>query len=133
MHSYSLTLTQVLDEGGDRVDITAFLESISKTEADGSYAAAFDPTNELGGGILAFKVAGADAGALLAGITAIEVSDLGTGATTDQATVGNKSVTVVSVGDGVNDTEWIYGHGDVVFVVHAPDETQAAAFLSALP
>lgn len=130
---YSLTLTQLLDSGSDRVGVNAFLQSINKTEADGSYASAFDPSNKLGGGISAFKVAGADAAALLAGITALQITDLGTGATTEAATVGGKNVTVASVGDGVNDTEWIYGHGDVVFVVQAPDETHAAAFLTALP
>ena len=62
----------------------------------------------------------------------VEQSDLGGGATKRQATVGGKSVTIVSVGTGVNDTEWIYGRGDVVFVVHATDETHAAAFLQAL-
>ena len=133
MHRYSLTLTQVLDDSGDRPGITAFLQSLDKTESDGSFAAAFDPLSSLGGGINAFKVVGADAAALLAGITTIEVSQLGTGTTREPATVGNKSVTVVSVGSGVNDTKWIYGYGDVVFVVHAPDETQAAAYLAALP
>jgi len=133
MHRYSLTLTQVLDAGGDRVGITAFLESMDKTEADGSFASAFDPTSTVAGGINAFKVAGADGAALLAGIAAIEASDLGAGAVSEQMIVGDKSVTVVSVGDGVNDTKWIYGHGDVVFVVHSPDETQAAAYLTALP
>ena len=64
---------------------------------------------------------------------AVEQSDLGGGATTRQATVGGKSVTIVSVGTGVNDTEWIHGRGDVVYVVHAGDETHAAAYLQALP
>jgi hypothetical protein len=40
------------------------------------------------------------------------------------------SVTVVSVGSGVNDTEWVYE--DVVFVVHATDEAHASALLSCL-
>jgi len=133
MHRYSLTLTQVLEDSNDRAGITAFLQTLGKTEADGSFASAFDPTNMLGGGINAFKVAGADAALLLAGITAIEVSDLGTDATSEPATVGGKNVTVVSVGDGVNETIWIYGHGDVVFVVHATDATNAAAYLEALP
>ena len=133
MHRYSLTLTQVLDASGDRPGITAFLQSLNKTEADGSFAAAFDPTSSLGGGINAFKVAGADAVALLGGITTIEVSQLGTGTTREQATVGGKNVTVVSVGDGVNDTKWIYGYGDVVFVVSAADEAHAAAYLETLP
>jgi len=133
LHRYSLTFTELLGTSGDRAEIDAFLQTLNKTEADGSFAAAFDPNNMVGGGINAFRLAGADAAALLAGITAVEVSDLGTDATSEQATVGNKNVTVASVGDGVNDTEWIYGYGDVVFVVHAADETAAAAFLEALP
>ncbi len=92
---------------------------MNKTEADGSFAAALDPTNTLAGGIFAFKVNGADGPTLLGGIVEVEKSDLGAGATTRQATVGGKDVTVVSIGSGVNDTEWIYGRGDVVFVVHA--------------
>lgn len=130
---YSLTLTQLLDAGGDRVGIDAFLQGIGKTEADGSYAAAFDPTNGLGGGISAFKVTGADAAALLAGITELEKSDLGTNPTVGQATLAGKNVTSLSVGDGVNDNEWVYGHGEVVFVVHAANEAEATAFLSTLP
>jgi hypothetical protein len=133
LQRYSLTLSAVLDAGGDRAAIDAFLQGIGKTEADGSFAAALDPSNTLTGGISAFKVSGADAAVLLAAIVSLEASDLGAGATTKQAMVGGKSVTVVSVGTGVNDTEWIYGRGDVVFVVHADDETRAAAFLQALP
>lgn len=128
----SATLAALLDAGGDRAAVDAFLQSIGKTEVDGSYAAAFDPTGALGGGIFAFKVSGADAAKLLAGIVAIEQSDLGTGATTRQATVGGKDVTIVTVGSEVNDTEWVYGRGDVVFVVHAADEAHAAAWLQAI-
>ncbi len=128
----SATFIDILNAGGDRTTIDAFLQRIGKTEADGTYAAAFDPTAALSGGIFAFKVSGADTATLLAGITALEASDLGAGASTTQATVGGKVVTVVSIGSGVNDTEWIYGRGDVVFVVHAADETHAAAYLQAL-
>jgi hypothetical protein len=130
---YSLTLTQLLDQGGDRPAIDAFLLGIGKSEADGSWAAAFDATNPAGGGVNAFKVAGADPAPLLAGITAWENADLGTNATLESATVSGKTVTVLSIGNGVNDTEWIYGHGDVVFVVHAANESDAGAFLEALP
>jgi hypothetical protein len=130
---YSLTLQQLLDQGGDRASIDAFLLGIGKTEADGSWAAAFDLTLGLGGGINAFKVAGADAALLLGGITALEQSDLGMDATITPSNVGGKDVTVVSIGSGVNDTEWIYGYGDVVFVVHAADAKHAADFLTALP
>ena len=42
-------------------------------------------------------------------------------------------MTIVSVGTDVNDAEWVYGHNDVVFVVHAADEAHAATFLEALP
>jgi hypothetical protein len=33
----------------------------------------------------------------------------------------------------VNDTEWILGRDDVVFVIHAADEVHAATFIEALP
>jgi hypothetical protein len=129
----SLTLKAVLDSGGNRPVVDAFLQSIGKTEADGTVALAFDLTGAVPGGISAFKVAGADPSALLAGIVSVEGSDLGSAATVSQATVGGKNVTVVTIGSGVNDTTWIYGHGDVVFVVKAPDSTGAAAFLELLP
>jgi hypothetical protein len=130
---YSQALSDVLDAGGDRAAIDAFLRGIGKTEADGSVAAAYDPTNTLKGAIIAYKVNGADTATLLNGIVSLEQSDLGPGATKKQATVGGKNVTVVSVGTGVNDTEWLYGRGDAVFVVHAADEAHAAAYLQALP
>ena len=132
LQRYSMTMTELLDAGGDRASVDAFLQTIGKTEADGSLAGAFDPTNTLGGGIFAFKVNGADPAALLGGIVAIETSDLGDDVTTNEATVGGKAVTVLSVGTGANDTVWIFGRGDVVFVVHAPDEDHAAAFLQAI-
>ncbi|MBA2315277.1 MAG: hypothetical protein H0V87_07805 [Chloroflexi bacterium] len=133
LQRYSLTFTESLDAGGDRAAVDAFLQGIGKSEADGSFAVALDPTNTLTGGIFAFKVDGADTAVLLEAIVSLEKSDLGADATTRQATVGGKSVTILSVGTGPNDTEWIYGRGDVVFVVHADDETRAAAFLQALP
>jgi hypothetical protein len=132
MQRSSATLASLLDSGGDRSGVDAFLKGLGKTESDGTFAAAFDPTNTLGGGIFAFKIAGVNSGQLLPAIVSVEKSDLGAGATETQATVGGKSVTVVSVGSGVNDTEWVYGHEDVVFVVHAADEAHASAFLQVL-
>jgi hypothetical protein len=132
MQRSSATLAALLASGGDRTAIDAFLKGLGKSESDGTFAAAFDPTNTLGGGIFAFKIAGVNSETLLPAIMSVEKADLGAGATTTQATVGGKSVTVVSVGNGVNDTEWIYGHDDVVFVVHAADEAHASAFLQVL-
>jgi hypothetical protein len=132
MQRSSYKLSEMLDAGGDRATIDAFLTSIGKSEADGSSATAADPTNKMGGGILALKVNGADPAVLLPAIVSLEKADLGAGATTREATVGGKNVTVVSIGSGVNDTEWIYGRGDVVFVVHASDEALATKFLQAL-
>lgn len=132
MQRSSATLAALLASGGDRTAIDSFLQGLGKSESDGTYAAAFDPTNTVGGGIFAFKIAGVNADVLLPAIVSVEQSDLGAGATTKQATVGGKSVTVVSVGTGVNDTEWVYGRDDVVFVIHAADEAHAATFLQAL-
>jgi hypothetical protein len=133
MQRSSATLASLLASGGDRTAVDAFLQSLGKSADDGTFAAAFDPTATLGGGIFAFKIAGVDAGVLLPGIVSLEKSDLGAGATTQQATVGGKSVLVMSIGSGVNDTEWIYGTGQVVFVVHAADEAHAAPYIQALP
>jgi hypothetical protein len=132
MQRSSATFAALLASGGDRTAIDAFLQGLGKSESDGTYAAAFDPTNTVGGGIFAFKIAGVNADVLQPAIVSVEQSDLGAGATTKQATVGGKSVTVVSVGTGVNDTEWVYGRDDVVFVIHASDEAHAATFLQAL-
>lgn len=133
LQHYSVTLSDALDAGGDRASIDAFLQTIGKSESDGSFGVAFDPSNTLNGGISAIKVSGADTATLLGAIVPVEQSDLGAGATTRQATVGGKDVTIVSVGTGPNDTEWIYGRGDVVFLVQGADEALAAAFLQALP
>jgi hypothetical protein len=133
MQRSSATLAALLASGGDRTAVDAFLRGLGKSETDGTFAAAFDPTLAVGGGIFAFKVAGVTSDVLLPAIVSVEKADLGTGATTRQANVGGKTVTVVSVGDGVNDTEWVFGEGEVVFVVHASDESHAATFLQALP
>jgi hypothetical protein len=132
MQRSSATLVALLASGGDRTAIDSFLQGLGKSESDGTYAAAFDPTNTVGGGIFAFKIAGVNASVLLPAIVSVEQSDLGPGATTKQATVGGKSVTVVSVGTGVNDTEWVYGRNDIVFVIHAAEEAHAATFLQGL-
>ena len=129
----SVSLATMLDSGANRPAIDAFLGSIGKSEGDGSVALAVDPSGVVPGGISAFKVTGADATALLGGLVAVERSDLGAGATVAQATVGGKAVTVLTIGNGVNDNTWVYGHGDVVFVVKAPDAARAAAFLELLP
>ena len=133
MQRSSATFAALLASGGDRTAIDAFLQGIGKSESDGTFAAAFDPTNTIGGGIFVFRIAGVDAGVLLPAIVSVEQSDLGTGATVRQATVGGQNVTVVSVGNGVNDTEWVIGRDDVVFVIHASDEAHAATFIQALP
>lgn len=132
MQRSSATLAALVAAGANRTAIDGFLQGIGKSESDGTYAAAFDPANAVGGGIFAFKVAGVDTGVLLPAILAVEQSDLGAGATTRKANVGGKDVTVVSVGTGVNDTEWVYARDGVVFVIHAPDEAHAAAYLQAL-
>jgi hypothetical protein len=133
MQRSSATFADLIASGGDRTVIDGFLQGIGKTEADGTFAAAFDPTNSLGGGIFAFKITGINSSVLLPAIVSVESADLGTGATTRKATVGGKDVTVVSVGSGVNDTEWVYGRDDVVFVFHAADEAHAATLIQALP
>lgn len=133
---FSLSFDEMLASGtqsGDRAKIDAFLQGIGKSTADASFAGALDPSSKLTGGILAYKVNGADSARLLAGIVAVQQSDAGAGASAKQASVGGKNVTVISSESGSTDTQWVYGHGDVVFSVSAKDEATAAQYLQALP
>ena len=134
MLTYSLTLEELIAAGtSDPSTVEPFLANLGKTVADASFAAAFDPNGTLPGGIQAFKIAGADTRKLMEGFVGLARQDVGIDATIVGGTVGGKSVTIVSAGDGPNDTQWLYGRGDVVFTVVAPDETAAAQYLAALP
>jgi hypothetical protein len=133
LSKFSVTLAELRVSSADRTTIDAFLGSIGKTESDASFASAYDPSGGVGGGVSAFKVSGANGGTLLAAIVALQSSDLGSGAVTKQSSVGGKTVTVVSVGTGPNDTVWVYGRGDTVYVVQAPAEATATPFITALP
>jgi hypothetical protein len=75
MQRYSLSVATVLDAGGNRAAIDALLGGIGKSEADASLPAASDPTDTVAGGVVAFKVSGADASTLLAGIVSVDKSD----------------------------------------------------------
>ncbi len=133
LSKYSLTLAELLDDpSADRAAITAFVERLGKTLADAAVAAAYDASGRLDGAVQAYRISGADPAGLLAGMVSVAQSDLGADAAIRQATIAGKSVTVVSVGTEVNDTQWLYSRGDIVFVVHAPDEATATLYLMAL-
>lgn len=133
LSKYSLTLAELLeDQSADRATITAFVERLGKTIADAAVAAAYDATGRLDGAVQAYRISGADPAALLAGMVSVAQSDLGADAAIREATIAGKSVTVVSVGTAVNDTQWLYSRGDIVFVVHTQEEATATLYLMAL-
>ena len=117
----------------DPIAVETFLASLGKTIADASFATAYDPNGALPGGIQAFKIAGADTARLVEGFVGLAREDVGIDAAISQGSVGGKNVTIVSAGDGPNDTQWLYGRGDVVFTVLAPDQAVADQYLAALP
>lgn len=132
LRKYSLTLAELLeDPSADRAAITTFVERLGKTIADAAVAAAYDPTGRLDGAVQAYRIAGADPAALLAGMVAVAQSDLGVGAAIRQAPIAGRSVTVVSVA-GAGDSQWLASRDDIVFVVHAKDEATATLYLMAL-
>jgi hypothetical protein len=136
LQRYSVALYDLQDPDGDHSAIDAFLQSIGKSPSDATFAAALDPSAKLTGGVSAIKVTGADPASLLAAMVSVEQSNLGGRATVRQGTLGGKNVTSLSVASeatGLDETEWLYGRGDVVFIVHADDEARAVAFLEALP
>ncbi|MFI5262680.1 MAG: hypothetical protein ACHQZR_09030 [Candidatus Limnocylindrales bacterium] len=78
--------------------------------------------------IYAFQVSGGDPTTLMNEIVQSQVSD---GATSSQASVGGKNVTVLVTTDGTR--TYSYVNGDTVYGVEAADDASAAAALSQLP
>jgi len=95
-------------------------------------ASAVDPRGQLLGGINAMRVRGGSSDALLQAILEIEQRTVESDVA--DVVVGGRSVTRLTQRDeGTTVTRYLYGAGDTVFVVLAPDEPTAAAFLEAIP
>jgi hypothetical protein len=118
----------VLAQGDEesRRQIEEALASVGKTLADVTLAVAFTP--DFSGSVTAFRIAGADAAALLPTVLALQAG--GDGVTQTPGRVGAKDVVVVEgVGAG---TQYYYTKDDVVWVVQAQEPALTEIF-DALP
>jgi hypothetical protein len=107
-------------------EFLAGLQALGKTPADVTFAFAFSTTG-CGAGI--FRIAGVDQGQLQT--TMLAAVQQG-GQSYTQATVGGKPVYVETAASG-GGKQYVYFHGDSVIFASAPNETQAATILQALP
>ena len=95
-------------------------------------ASAVDPSGQLLGGINAMRARGGSADALLLAI--LEIEQRTVESEIASVVVGGRSVTrLTQRSGGTTVTRYLYGAGETVFVVLAPDEPTAAAFLEAIP
>lgn len=123
------------DDPEGQAELNAFLSGLNRSINDVSVAGASasigDDSTSLS--ISAIRVRGADTGALLAGISQFEQSELDT-PVTEQTTIGGKPVTVVSDGsDPESSRSYLYGRGDVVFQVETDDQAVLEETFSKLP
>jgi hypothetical protein len=131
------TLTKLSWSGQDFVnantgspELKTWLQSLGKSLSDVSAAAAFDITG--GTSIFAFRVNGVDHTTLF---TAFQQAAIKSGETptpyTNQ-TVGGKQVAVAPA-NSAEETNYVYGVADLIFIVSAKDPATAAEALSKLP
>lgn len=123
------------EDDDDRAELDAFLGALNRSLSDVSVAFASASIGEEATSlsINAFRVRGAETGALLAGISQLVVADL-TSPVIEQATLGGKPVTVISEpGDDAADKTYLYGKGDVVFQVETDDLAILEETFSKLP
>ncbi len=118
-------------EGGAPPEADAFLQELGADADDisSAFGFAFDAESGEGISIVAFRVEGADEGALRdAFLTAMEAEGTVAG---EEATVGGKSVTFMGDAEATND--YLYVHDDVAYVVSGEPPELAEEALAALP
>jgi hypothetical protein len=118
-------------EGAAPPAADAFLEELGADPADisSAFGFAFDATSGEGISIVAFRVEGADEGALRdAFVTAMESEGTLAG---EETTVGGKSV--LFMGDAEATNGYLYVHDDVAYLVSGEPAELAEEALAALP
>jgi hypothetical protein len=118
-------------EGGVDPEFLAFLERLDAQPEDISFAIAASTGAESTTGAFAFRVEGADSEQLeaefQAAMTAEQAIDWA------PATVGGKDVLTGNDPDNPGNSFYVYTRNDVIFIVTAPSEEEAAQILTELP
>jgi hypothetical protein len=111
----SMTGDEFLGDGTISPEISDALDALGKTTSDLSVA--FGGTSTIQ--VVAFRVKGADAGALFNAFKAAQTDEY----TTENVTLGGKNVVKVTPSTG--DVSYIYTKGDTMFVLGGTDVTDA--------
>lgn len=130
----SMSGEEMLAGGGDAgvdPEFVAFLERLDAQPEDVSFAIASTTGTESATGAFAFRVEGADSGRLEQEFQTAMAAEQ----TIDWAavSVGGKDVLTAEDPDNVGSSLYVYTRGDVIFIVTAPSEEEAAEILTALP
>ncbi len=136
LQKMSMTGAEFMTNGSDNTEFAAFLQRLNAKPEDVSVALAVDATDASGSsGIFAFRVKGADSGALEQEMkTSMESG--ATGVTWSSETVGGKQVQAAKIsssGSPADQTTYLYTKQDIVFAVITADASAADEALSALP
>lgn len=118
--------------GGDPSSraLSAAMTSLGKKPNDLEIAEAYDPSGALALTILGFRVAGVDPAKLRSIVLDSWLAIHAPGVTSASVSLSGTASTSVSYGDG-GPNDYVFLHGDSVFVVVTPDKTLAASAVAA--
>jgi hypothetical protein len=129
----SLSAAEFIPEAASSA-FAAFVGPLGGDVAGAALATAFDGTGSLQGTINALRVPGADPGGLLAAYVSLEAGQAPESPTVAERDIAGRVVHALTIGTGPNSvTRYVFGDGDVVFIVDAIDEQTAIAFIEAVP
>lgn len=136
LQKFSMVGSEFMSTGGDNQEFTDFLGRMDAQPEDVSVAFAFgaDPADpNVAISVFAFRVAGSSTDQLTDELrTSLEGE--GSAANLTETTVAGKQVFVgESTDESTPGQVYLYGVGDIVFFIAAPDEGQATEVLEQLP
>jgi hypothetical protein len=127
----SATDATSLGSGPNGRALNAAVTSLGKKSSDLEIADAYDASGSLAASILGFRVAAVDPAKLRTVVLEAWLSTNTPGVTTSNISLSGTPSTKVSYGDGGPD-EYVFVHGDSVFVVETTDQTLAASVVTAM-
>lgn len=135
-----VTLTKLSFKGVDFLtgdsdaakDLNGVLTGLGKTPADLSIAVATDPTDQLDVSVGAFRIAGADAAAVM-NIFKTSIAKETPNAKVSDVSIGGKNVVELDNPDTSSGPTYFYPTGDTVFFAQTTDPALAAAAVATFP
>jgi hypothetical protein len=111
--------------------LDAAVTSLGKKPADLEIAASYDSSGSVALSVLGFRIAGVDPAKLQPVLLESWLASKTPGVKTSNVTLAGTAATAVSYGDK-GPTEYVFVHGDGVFLVETADEALATAVITAM-